>query len=301
MTVAIVGTGLAGLACALNLDASGTRVVLFDKSRGYGGRMASRRREGMVFDHGLSAFDPLPAETIPVFADSPEWMGHGRVATPRMNAFPRALGENFESRLGRRVIRIDGASLTLTDEAGKRHEGFERIVVAVPAPQALDLLDRLDEAFAPVAGAAYTPCWTLMLGGVGMGATDVLLPEDGPLDMIVNEATKPGREAVPASIVAHARADWAQAHLEREPEDVARDLCAALARLADIDPDAARYRAAHRWRYCRPRKVVPEPFLLSGDGRIGACGDWCGADRSGGDARAAWRSGAALAAAIAGR
>ncbi len=43
--VAIVGAGIAGLSCATALAAAGRRVVLFDKGRRPGGRLATRGGE----------------------------------------------------------------------------------------------------------------------------------------------------------------------------------------------------------------------------------------------------------------
>ncbi|MEO8890284.1 MAG: FAD-dependent oxidoreductase, partial [Coleofasciculaceae cyanobacterium] len=51
--VAIIGAGLAGLACAQQLQQSGYRVVIVEKSRGVGGRMATRRLETTCADHGV--------------------------------------------------------------------------------------------------------------------------------------------------------------------------------------------------------------------------------------------------------
>ena len=66
MRVAIVGAGLAGLACADQLVAGGHQVSLFDKGRGPGGRMSTRRMEdGWAFDHGapwFAAHDPAQAD-----------------------------------------------------------------------------------------------------------------------------------------------------------------------------------------------------------------------------------------------
>ena len=50
--VAIIGAGIAGIAAARTFAGAGWRPVLFDKSRGLGGRMATRRAEGLRFDHG---------------------------------------------------------------------------------------------------------------------------------------------------------------------------------------------------------------------------------------------------------
>ncbi len=302
MAVAVIGTGLAGLACAEVLRDGGEDVVLFDKSRGYGGRVASRRREGFAFDHGLPAFDPVDAETITALADLPRWQDHGRVAQPRMNALPRSIGESFCSRMGARITAIDAHDLGLTDDSGAHHGGFSRIAVAIPAPQAGELLADHDAAFAALAGIRYTPCWTLLLGGIAEHTSipDRIEPESGPLALVIRDDARPGRPAPSPCWVAHAREDWSIANLERDAEDVAEDLCAAFAALSGLDPAAAGYCAAHRWRFCRPERVVPSLFLLSRDARIGACGDWAGADRSGGDARAAWRSGEALGRAMLG-
>ncbi|MFM7188226.1 MAG: FAD-dependent oxidoreductase [Armatimonadota bacterium] len=44
--VAIIGAGLAGVAAAGDLAAAGKSVLVIDKSRGIGGRMATRRHAG---------------------------------------------------------------------------------------------------------------------------------------------------------------------------------------------------------------------------------------------------------------
>ncbi len=53
---AVIGGGMAGLAAARRLVGAGCEVRLVDKSRGVGGRMATRRAEGHQFDHGAQFF-----------------------------------------------------------------------------------------------------------------------------------------------------------------------------------------------------------------------------------------------------
>src|SRR5690606_6893850 len=53
---AVVGAGMAGVTAARTLVQAGHRVTLFEKSRGFGGRMATRRTEFGGFDHGVQYF-----------------------------------------------------------------------------------------------------------------------------------------------------------------------------------------------------------------------------------------------------
>lgn len=51
--IAVIGAGIAGLTCARQLQQAGKSVVLIDKSRGLGGRLATRRLAGTLADHGV--------------------------------------------------------------------------------------------------------------------------------------------------------------------------------------------------------------------------------------------------------
>jgi renalase len=51
--IAVIGAGIAGLTCARKLQQGGKSVVLIDKSRGLGGRLATRRLASTHADHGV--------------------------------------------------------------------------------------------------------------------------------------------------------------------------------------------------------------------------------------------------------
>ena len=65
--VLVIGAGMAGLIAAAELRRAGRRVLVLDKSRGGGGRLASRRIDGATFDHGaqfITTRDPRFADLI---------------------------------------------------------------------------------------------------------------------------------------------------------------------------------------------------------------------------------------------
>ena len=192
--VAVIGAGVAGLACARTLHDAGVPVTVFEKSRGVGGRSATRRVElgGAVvqFDHGAQYFTARDADfaaavrdwearglvarwagriavvdsgavTAPPAPAPPRWVG-----TRGMSAVGRALAAGLDVRLGSQIsgLRATGAGWHVEDERGAPVADFTDVVVAVPAPQAAPLLRAAAPALArDAARAVMTPCWSAML------------------------------------------------------------------------------------------------------------------------------------------
>lgn len=311
--VAVVGAGIAGCACAGVLDEAGHDVVVYDKSRGVGGRMASRRAERLLrFDYGapcltLSGAEREVAEHLEergVIARWPgafgRWDGAGWspvdhderwVGMPGMSAVARELLGGAALRTGRRVEAVDeDGRVALTSGEVDR---FDRVVVALPAPQAVLVLPHgsLREALAEV---EVEPCWALR---IEPGAEPTPLTDgdpcgvhlDGPVAWLSREHTKPGRVSGPAWVV-HATAAWSEAHLEDEPETVGHALVDSLQR--QLGWEGPRRVEAHRWRHARVRRPVGRSHGTAG--RLGSCGDgWLG-----GDVGDALRSGLALGRAL---
>ena len=56
--VLIVGAGISGLTLARRLSNAGEIVTVFEKSKGVGGRLATRRGSGLLWDHGTQSLNP---------------------------------------------------------------------------------------------------------------------------------------------------------------------------------------------------------------------------------------------------
>lgn len=299
--IVIIGSGIAGLACARRLADAGLSPIVLDKGRGIGGRVATRRAGDMQFDHGaqyVTAQDAQFAavlrglETAGALADWPDATGHPRsVGTPGMSAIAKALGAGLDIRQGVQVARIvaDGAVWAL--HLGDTILHAARVVVTVPAPQVAEFLGADHPLTAAVAGVRLAPCLTLM------SAIDAPAPfasrqdRDDPLTWIALDTSKPARPQSPALWVAQAGEAFSHAHLEDDPTAIAAAMLPLLCDRLGVTTNRVTHAAAHRWRYARVMRPLGQPFLTDAGGTLHLGGDWCIGPR----VEAAWISGTAIA------
>ena len=278
--IAIIGAGIAGLAAARQLHAAGLACTLFDKGRGVGGRMATRRVDGFHFDHGAQFFTAKGASFGALVAEwrdagqAAEWFDGAFVGTPGMSTPTNALAAD-----------------------GLGFGPYEAVILAMPAPQIVPLLAMAGLSFHELAAVRYAPCWALMLGFRAPVAMpwDRLRPDDEAVAWIACGAGKPGREGQAETVVAHATPAWSRNRLEDDAATITRDLLARVQALTGIEaaPDFA---ASHRWRHALVEQPAGIACLWDAEARIGACGDWALGPRI----EAAFDSGEALAAAVIG-
>ena len=107
--VAVVGAGLAGLVAAGRIAAGGGTVTVFDKSRGLGGRLATRRRPHGTFDHGAPVVHCEARQVAPLAARAAclRWGELGHVGLPGMSGLVRPLAAGLDIRaeaIGRRAV-----------------------------------------------------------------------------------------------------------------------------------------------------------------------------------------------------
>lgn len=313
-TIAIIGAGMAGLACAQRLTAAGRAVTLFDKGRGPGGRLATRRVEtphGVLrFDHGAQyltvrdrGFRASLARVSGAIAPWPESTGAPSeerfVGAPGMNALPKALAKGLDVRFSSRIARLRRAEggWTLDSEDGARFGPFAAVLVAVPAEQAGALVAPHSPAFAAEAAAARTaPCWAGLFAVQGQDQPPLIaqrLKDHPVLAWIACDSAKPGRDAALQTWVLHARTDWSADHLEETPETILTALQEAFE--ASVRPQSPiLFAQAHRWRFAQVTEPAATPFAWDKGLGLGLCGDW----RIGPRVEAAWQSGDALARAV---
>lgn len=313
--IAVIGAGIAGLACARELARADAQVTLFERSRGLGGRLGTRRQGNFAFDHGaqyitarnrafvryletasragvLTRWSPRILEDERLL-ETPidDW----HVGQPGMSALVRPLSRNVDLQSGVGVHELiqSQRGWELQTDSGRQNQIFNAIAVAVPAPQALTLLGPHGRAFHRLTEVHMAPCWAAMIAFETPldGGADVRRWSRGPLTWAACDSSKPQRPAGPQCWVVHASVDWSREHLEADAREVAQLLLHEFATATGAKLPVPVHLQAHRWRHALVQQPLGLPCLVDEESAAGACGDWCTAPR----VEAAFDSGRALA------
>ena len=277
---------MAGLNAARVLHDAGWQTTVLDKGRGVGGRLATRRIEDGVYDHGaqfITVRSPRFSSLIAGLQDEGviyEWCrgigtpeqpivndGHPRFqGTGGMNAIAKHLARGIDVRTRHRVVRLKqtGQTWAAVLESGQTLSS-EHLIVTTPIPQALDLLDLggtelPDHTRIELDSLKYHPCIAL-LAGLDQAS---LLPhpgalrfEQGPLSFICDNRLK-GISPEATALTIHASADFSREHWNVDDRTIVDFL---LEQAKPWLPESPRTALLHRWRFSMPVEPHPQPFL----------------------------------------
>jgi renalase len=287
-TTVIVGAGISGLCLARTLQARGEHVLVLEKSRGVGGRMATKRVGDAVFDHGaqyVTAREAMFRREVDAWTAqgvAASWPGSGArrfIGRPAMTAIAKHLAAGVPVQREHTVtaVRRQGGvwHLDVEQRAAVR---ATRLVLLAPVPEGLALLAagdvQLPEPWHRVLDALqYRPCLALLvvLGGPSTVPSDGVTPEDGPIRWIADNTRKGVSPDVPAAVTIHLSPEFSQAHFTAGSAEIA-DAVLPLARpwLGDA---AVLSTTLHRWKFSEPVTTCHEPFVWLAPLAIGFCGD----------------------------
>jgi predicted NAD/FAD-dependent oxidoreductase len=302
--VIVIGAGIAGLACARHLADQGLRVVVLDKGRGIGGRMATRRvalSSGEArFDHGAQYVTAKTAEFRRMLDVLPgawaDWQDGSDqspiVGVPGMSALPRALATGLDAWQEVEVIGLTSTPQGWIVQTADMQFEAPRVVLTVPAPQVAALLGHGHQLVQQIVHVTMAPSLTLMAAfpaGSPMPFAS-RRSETDPLTWIARDNSKPGRPDTTVTWVAQASSRWSMDHLEADTDAIAALMLPMLCKVIGTGHEDAVYAAAHRWRYAHVTQALGQPFLRSACGSLYLGGDWCLGPR----VEAAWQSGDAI-------
>lgn len=169
---------------------------------------------------------------------------------------------------------------------------FDRVILAVPAPQAVAVMGAHDPLASELAEVFMSPRWTLMAGLAAASglAFDAAQVEGSPITWMMRTL---GDARSAECWTMHLSAEWSRMHLELDRDSVARELDAEVRRVLKV-PSLAHLQA-HRWRYALASAPLGKACVVDKTRGLALAGDWCLGDR----VEHAWQSGIAVANAIA--
>lgn len=296
MKIALIGAGAAGAACVSVLRSRGADFSVFEKARGAGGRLATRRvtlEPGAIelrYDHGAPFFKLTSIDQNPIclglqkrnIIESTE---QGFTSCPDMPRLVKDLFGTTAIQFGVEVQsleRQDGSWFVQTKiksdiEKTETFGPFDKVIVSAPAPQALKILNTNKCSWLSDLNAIqYVPCWALMFST----KTDTFQnhPASGSIiSSLVLQNTKPGR-IVPkgiASWVAQASAEWSLKHLESESSMVQNAMLEEALRLSSSSHLQVVHATVHRWRYSQVSAALNTPALIDDACGLYYVGDAC--------------------------
>lgn len=325
-SVAIIGSGLAGLSTALLLQQRGYEVKVFEKSRGPGGRLAAKRVQGGSADVGAQyftirnpAFHQFLEQNAGPDSFAP-WQGRfgyqnkaGQwepfpdeeryVGVPRMTAISRALSDRIDIVAETRIEKLkrDETGWTLVSTGGDELGPFEAVVITAPPAQARDLLAasqlpalaaELDEPVRHV-----QPCWAVAahFNKAPFELYDGMRVQSDILSWVGNNTSKPGREDSGQWWVLHASSAWSADNVDTPADRAASAMVGEFLAItgAAQEPDNL---VTHRWLYAKSSDSAAPGCRWFADEQIGLAGDWL----MGGRVEGAFDSASALVKALAG-
>jgi renalase len=273
--IIIVGAGLTGLTLARGLKQLGKSCLLLEKSRGLGGRIATRRIDNGGLDHGafFLSYSQYFEDFLNLSTDIVLRSSQGFYLEGGMNRLAKVMATDLEILKNQKahVIVPDGSRWKIQTEEGLTFT-TNKLVLTAPLPQAISLLDanRL-EVPSQLRVIEYKKALILL-------ATFKQLPEElksfSYQDHMIYFMRE--RQLHPQGVVIHLSDEVTNAAFDKSDNEILK-LVQTLISSSPLKNLELEKTELKKWRYAEPLIMHPDPFaevlpglFLSGDAFSGA-------------------------------
>jgi renalase len=302
--IAIIGAGIAGVTCAHECIKKGYNVTLFDKSRGVSGRSTTKRWDGISgigIDMGVPYIEdthitnisksfmnalienkvvtqwPLTIHTKGDVITIKTWVG-----SPKMSQIARYLSNEIQLIATHKIDALSFNHTWALHAQNNVFEGFDKVIMAVPATQILDI----DGVPSDIRELAQS---------IRYGAINTMLIEmksplwfdnyeedrvDGPIiQTVIADYLKPNRVLKRFTYAVHSQSGWATKRFdELNKDEVTTIIVESLLSHYNRTPELILNTLTHQWKYAKlmgPSDSLQRGYIKSLEAPIMACGDWC--------------------------
>jgi predicted NAD/FAD-dependent oxidoreductase len=298
-SVAVIGAGISGMACARLLTAHGYPVTVFEKEKEAGGRSSIHQNGPYVYDHGCQYFlarDKRFVRHVEMFVEKgavstwPVRLAsclHGvvhqveedadlYVGVPGMNAIATYLSPGVDLRRDTIVSTVKRVNQSWKLIAGGKRETFDVVVVSAPAEQTAQLLHGFPVIADEAANVKTRPCLSVTVGFEHMlnASFDAAHFSSCPIMWASNNRTKPGRPHNELWTI-QATTKWSGEHFSSPDDMIAKIVLSSFFESSGIAPVVPTFTRTHKWFYGWSEEPLKKDHLWDKDTWLGACGDWC--------------------------
>ena len=268
----IIGAGLTGLHLAKSLQSLGVKSLLLEKSKGLGGRIATRRISDLGFDHGAPYLDS--SQVLSEYASFSR-DEKGFYLPGGMNQLPKTIASGLEIRRNQKlkVLQPDENKWNLETEEGLKLQS-RNLIITAPLPQALELLEANSLLLPKHEGLKtvhYTKALIYLAVLKDLPAQFALSKNESDKIFLMRE-----RKLHPQGIVMHLSASLSESLFDASEETILEKMREEF-RQSSLGAFEVLIDEAKKWKFSRPRTTLPDTFtqiapglFLTGDAFNGA-------------------------------
>ncbi|CAA6806765.1 MAG: Putative NAD/FAD-dependent oxidoreductase [uncultured Sulfurovum sp.] len=275
MNIAIIGAGFSGSYLAHKLHAKGHDVSLFEKSRGVGGRMATRYMENTQVNHGCNTIQTTVKE-FQSFCDSMveknllEKKEQNAYTATSINGMLKYLTKDIHLERNTLItsINYDNQQYTLKDNNNYAYKGFDFLILTIPSAQILNLDFEIDKNLADkLAQVHYDSVATLVLTGKNIAELD-------KIQLSKMKHLKKLYAPKDNTYVIQMDRDFSKKYRHLNKNSITPYIVQEIQRVV---PNFKLYNYeyfSHLWKYGLTSKTLDLPYVYKQQENYAICGDW---------------------------
>lgn len=304
---------MTGITAAHYLHKHQYQVTVFEKSRGIGGRLSTKRLSWAWIDIGTQYFtaqdtqfrnllnDWIAAHEIDVWKTVPYIYDDGKlqlspdyslryVGTPKMNSFLHAMLNGFQLEKNTEInsLHREGDNWMLTDSQDQEYGPFDYIISTAPPKQSAQLFKNISPISDQLDTIEMNSCWSAALHYSERLADHLdprpgsVLVHDRPIQWIACNTSKPARQQFDngQTWIIHFNPQWSGKYIHKKPAWIIEKAYHELAHILGIDPVVPVESLTQRWKYAYIKDTDTLPGIMAdNEHKILCAGDWSNGDK----------------------
>ena len=300
--IAVIGAGLAGITIASEINGK-FNVEVFEKSRGVGGRMSTRKETPFIFDHGaqffkiktsdfrnflselftkkiiqpwkfkLAYFKGKHLSKVKLVEDADNFF----VGVPNMDSIVKYLSKSCNVILNTKIERIirENDKWNVYDHNKKVYGPYDWVILSLPAQQCKELITENTSFYCSIEKIKMKGCFSLM---IGMGESlnleyDAAHIEKEDIAWFSINNSKPCRMNNQCLLI-NSSYEYAARNLNTSKDKVLKHLLNISSRLINYNLSKSAMIKIHQWKYVEAKCYPKVNYFIDYKDKVAVCGDW---------------------------